>query len=144
MRREREEERFASGHDRLTPLAVLAAVIVVAVMAGVITGKAIYSLAGNEDAAGHVSWAGVVDRVESGKAVVIPLGDTRGVAMPEDELPSSEVVIPADLLPPASSEGAVLDFAATLRPRKTHSRRAHIEALVLRLNNRRRESLPPP
>ncbi|MBC7082788.1 MAG: DUF3006 domain-containing protein [Bacillota bacterium] len=144
MRREREEDRFASGRGRLAPLAVLAVVIVVAVMAVVIAGKAIYSLAGHEGAAGYVSWTGVVDRVESGKAVVIPLGGARGVAVPDDELPSSEVVIPADLLPPASSEGTVLDFAATLRPRKTHSRRAHIEALVLRLNNRRRESPPAP
>ncbi|NLG80825.1 MAG: DUF3006 domain-containing protein [Firmicutes bacterium] len=144
MRRELEEDRFASGRDRLAPLAVLVMVIVVAAVAVAIAGRAICGLAGFEGVSGHISWTGVVDRVESGKAVVIPLGDTRGVAVPDGELPSSEVVIPRDLLPPATSEGAVLDFAATLRPRKTHSRRAHIGALVLRLNDRGRETPPAP
>ncbi|MBC7078032.1 MAG: DUF3006 domain-containing protein [Synergistales bacterium] len=130
----------ASGRVRLTLLAMLAAAITFLVVAGVIAGRAIYSLVGYEDAASRVAWTGVVDRVESGQAVVIPLRDTRGVDALDGGLSFSEVVIPADLLPPASHEGAVLDFAATLRPHKTHSRRAHIEALVLRLNNRGRES----
>ncbi|MGE5586894.1 MAG: hypothetical protein ACM3ZO_01560 [Clostridia bacterium] len=136
MSKEHKEHMSASSsrRDGRTPPLVVAAMIAVAAIGGAMAWRAIRGIASLHDAAGRVFWAGVVDRVESGKVVVIPQGGAGGAGAPEDEVPRGEVVIPADLLPPVLGEGVVLDFAVTSRPCKTRSRRAYIEALVLRLN----------
>ncbi|MGE5592201.1 MAG: DUF3006 domain-containing protein [Betaproteobacteria bacterium] len=125
--------------------ALVAAVTVIALAVGILVGRALRGVAdhGGEDA--RVSWTGVVDRVESGKAVVIPFGGLEGGSTRGDDVASlSEVVMPLYLLPPGSDEGAVLDFAATARPGDTRARTARIEALVLRLKSTSSRRVPCP
>ncbi|MGE5584620.1 MAG: hypothetical protein ACM309_03630 [Bacillota bacterium] len=117
---------------------VSAVIALLAIIAVVAAGRVMYGVVEHDDGDDRITWTGVIDRVESGMAVVVPLATTPGVAMPGTELPWSEVVMPAALLPPRSDEGAVIDLTATLRPRKTHARKGRIRALVLELSSQGR------
>lgn len=105
---------------------------------GVLLERIIHGAAdeGSEDL--RACWTGVVDRVEADKAVVIPFDETQGASTPGGDAESlSEVVMPLYLLPRGSNEGAVLDFATTVRPGETRARIARTEALIRRLKDAR-------
>jgi len=84
----------------------------------------------------RTAWLGVVDRVEEGKAIVVP-SEVRTDSDRKGESPApAEAILPLDLLPARVKEGEVVAFIAMLRSEKTKEQRARIEALVSRLCNR--------
>ncbi|MDI7245905.1 MAG: hypothetical protein QME92_00290 [Bacillota bacterium] len=117
---------------------VSAIIALLAIIAVVAAGRVMYGVVEHDDGDDHITWTGVIDRVESGMAVVVPLATTPGDGMPGMEQPWSEVVMPTALLPTRSDEGSVVDLTATLRPRKTHARKGRIRALVLELSSQGR------
>lgn len=84
----------------------------------------------------RAAWVGVVDRLEEGKAVVVPFAPGRVGERDEEAYAATEAVLPLELLPGGLREGEVVTFTAMRRLDKTRDRHNRIKILISRLCSR--------